>query len=489
MAHIEFVDQTIRDGPQSLWGFKMTCAQMEAATAHLDNTGFAAIEVQTAFAERLMRENRWERLDVLRTRLPNSHLRTAKLAAGTGQMGFTPDCVFDLMIQTNVKHGINSFWILDCLYNLEKLERVCRVVRETGAQVLTTIMFGDAPSQTDQYYAAIVEVYAGWGVDGIFVEDAAGILRPERARTLLPALVAAAAGLPLELHCHNTTGMAPLNYLAGIDAGIRTLHTASSPMSNGPSLPSTEMTVQNLEWLGHTHRLDTAQLPPVAAHFHKVAQQEGHLLGIPAEHDVSIYQHQTPGGMMGSLRTQLSEHNMLDRLGEVLREIPRVRADLGHPVSATPFSQFMGIQAVLNVVSGDRYSLVPNEVISYALGHFGIPPEPIDPNVKDRILANPNAARLRDWQPEQPTLSEVRQQYGVRLSDEELLNAYMVDAADIAATEAAGPIAGRTYTLVEDAGAETLLAEILPRTRIAHARVRAGGLDLTLTRGGCAAHA
>jgi oxaloacetate decarboxylase alpha subunit len=487
MAQIEFVDQTIRDGPQSLWGFKMTSAQMEAATSHLDNTGFAAIEVQTSFAERLMRENRWERLDVLRARMPKSHLRTAKLASGTGKMGFTPDSVFDLMVQTNVKHGVNSFWVLDCLYNLDKMQRVCRVISETGVQVLPTIIFGDAPSQTDEYYASIVRTYTTWGVDGIFIEDAPGILRPERARTLLPALVAAAAGLPVELHCHNTTGMAPLNYLAGIDAGIRTLHTASSSMANGPSLPSTEMTVQNLEWLGHTHGLDTSQFPAVAKHFDKVARQEGHMLGIPAEHDVSIYQHQTPGGMMGSLRASLREHNVLDRLGEVLREIPRVRAELGHPVSATPFSQFMGIQAVLNVVTGDRYSLVPDEVISYALGHFGTPPEPIDPNVKDRILANPNAARLRDWVPEQPTLAEVRQQYGLRLSDEELLNAYMVDPADIAATEAEGPILGRTYSIVEEAGAEALLAEIMPRTRIGHARVRADGLDLTLTRS-CAAH-
>jgi oxaloacetate decarboxylase alpha subunit len=248
------------------------------------------------------------------------------------------------------------------------------------------------------------------------------------------------------------------------------------------------MTIQNLEWLGHTHRLDAELLAPVAEHFAAVAEQEGHLLGIPAEYDVGIYRHQAPGGMMGSLRSQLAEHGMLNKLGEVLREIPLVRADLGHPVSATPFSQFMGIQAVLNVTSGDRYSLVPDELILYAMGHFGTPPAPIDPEVRDRILAHPNAARFRDWTPAQPTLADVRRQYGLRLSDEELLTAYMVDPNDVAATEASGPIAGRSYAIVSDTGAEALLAAVLPSRRIGHARIRTGGVKLSLSRGGCGAH-
>jgi oxaloacetate decarboxylase alpha subunit len=192
--------------------------------------------------------------------------------------------------------------------------------------------------------------------------------------------------------------------------------------------------------------------------------------------------------MMGSLRSQLAEHGMLNKLGEVLREIPLVRADLGHPVSATPFSQFMGIQAVLNVTSGDRYSLVPDELILYAMGHFGTPPAPIDPEVRDRILAHPNAARFRDWTPAQPTLADVRRQYGLRLSDEELLTAYMVDPNDVAATEASGPIAGRSYAIVSDTGAEALLAAVLPSRRIGHARIRTGGVKLSLSRGGCGAH-
>jgi oxaloacetate decarboxylase alpha subunit len=192
--------------------------------------------------------------------------------------------------------------------------------------------------------------------------------------------------------------------------------------------------------------------------------------------------------MMGSLRSQLAEHGMLNKLGEVLREIPLVRADLGHPVSATPFSQFMGIQAVLNVVTGDRYSMVPDEVISYVLGHFGTPPGPINENVKDRIMALPQAKALLEWEPDQRSLAEIRQAYGVNLSDEELMTRFTVDAADIAATEAAGPIRNRAYTLIEEVNAEALIAELLPRTRVGHLHARIDGLDVSLTRTGCAAH-
>jgi oxaloacetate decarboxylase alpha subunit len=488
MVHVEFVDQTVRDGPQSLWGFKMTCAQMQAAADQLDNTGFRAIEIMASATERLMRENKWDRLDAVRAMLPKSRLRKALLAAGPGLMAGTPDCINDLSTALYPKHGIDEVWILDCMYDMARMERACRVAAATGLSVIPAVMFGDAPSLTDDFYAATVRTYVSWGIaSAIFIEDAPGVMRPERARTLLPAIVEAAGGLPVELHCHNTTGLAPLNYLEGIEAGIRILHTAGAPMANGGSLPSTEMTVSNLDWLGHTHSLDTSSLAPVAEHFTRVAQQEGLPLGVPVEYDVGVYQHQIPGGMMGSLRSQLAQYNMSEKLAEVLREVPLVRADLGYPVMATPYSQYMGIQAVLNVITGDRYSIVPDELIRYVLGHFGTPPEPIDENVKDRVLAHSNAKRFADWKWEQPTLEEVRRQYGWNLSDEELVTRYTVDAADIAATEAAGPIR-LNYSTREDTSVEALIAEIMPHTRVGHARAVVDGLELSLRRSGCAGH-
>jgi oxaloacetate decarboxylase alpha subunit len=206
VVHVEFVDQTVRDGPQSLWGIEMTSAQMKAAAGRLDNTGFRAIELMVSSTERLMREGRWDRLDTIRAMLPKSRLRKAQLAAGAGLTGAS-DCINDLALAVHRKHGIDEFWFFDCMYDMERMERACRAAAATGASVLPAIMFGDAPSLTDEFYAATVRTYVSWGVaDAIFIEDAPGIMRPERPRTLLPTLVDAAGGLPVELHCHNTTG-------------------------------------------------------------------------------------------------------------------------------------------------------------------------------------------------------------------------------------------------------------------------------------------
>jgi oxaloacetate decarboxylase alpha subunit len=257
---------------------------------------------------------------------------------------------------------------------------------------------------------------------------------------LLPAVRAATGDLPLELHCHNTTGLAPHNYVEGIRAGFTILHTASRPMANGPSLPSTEALVTVVEDLGHTHGLDTSRFAGVAENFAWAAADAGYAPGVPAEFDPRIYNHQIPGGMTGTLKNQLATHGMAHRLDEALAEIPRVREELGQPIMATPFSQFVGIQAVLNIVTGERYRLVPDEVIHYALGHYGPLPRPVDPDVLDRILAQPNAARLLAWERPQPSLKELRSAFPGGISDEEFLLRWMHSDEEVDAMIAAGPI-------------------------------------------------
>ena len=164
-------------------------------------------------------------------------------------------------------------------------------------------------------------------------------------------------------------------------------------MANGPSVPSTEQTVENLRWEGHTTKVDLDRVRRIGAHLRRVAEQEGHPIGVPNEYNVFPYHHQLPGGMTGTLRAQLAQYDMSDRFDEVLEEIVHVREDLGHPISATPFSQLMGIQAVLNVVTGERYGSVPDEVLVYVLGHLGEPPAPIDENVLDRMLVDRSGPR------------------------------------------------------------------------------------------------
>lgn len=444
--HVDFIDQTLRDGQQSLWGLRMRAFEALPALPHLDRTGFRTIDLTGAgmftVLLRTFKDDPWESTDLLVAGLPNTKLRAATRTISIGGMGFTPDSVVDLWINTMARHGIGSFWIFDCLYDMPKMKRVVDVVREAGAEPAPAIMYGLTEVHTDEFFAARAREIDTWGVPSIYVEDAPGVLTPERAATLLPALQEATPNTALELHCHATTGLAPVVYLEGLKHGIEILHTCSRPMANGPSLPSTEAMLDDLGVLGHEHSLDVDQLAPVADHFEAIALASGpeYELGTPNEFDLLPYQHQLPGGMTGSLKKNLADHGMESRLAEVLAEIPAVRRDLGEPIMATPFSQFVGIQALLNVVNGERYTLVPDEVIQYTMGHYGPLARPVEPDVADRILSSPNAAKFESWEQPQPTLADLRERFGKRISDEELMLRALYAQEEVDAAIAVRPI-------------------------------------------------
>jgi oxaloacetate decarboxylase alpha subunit len=253
-------------------------------------------------------------------------------------------------------------------------------------------------------------------------------------------------------------------------------------MANGPSVPSTEQTVENLRWEGHTTRVDVDRVRRIGAHMRRVAQQERHVVGVPNEYNVFPYHHQLPGGMTGTLKAQLAQYEMSDRFEEVLEEIVRVREDLGHPISATPFSQLMGIQAVLNVVTGERYGSVPDEVLVYVLGHLGRPPAPIDEDVLDRMLSTDRGREMQAWEPPQPSIGELKEQYGDRaMSDEELLRRYLVPLQDVEATHAAGRVA-QTYHFEDDGIAASLLDDLLAGSRIGFAEIETDGTSVRVRR-------
>lgn len=437
MTKVRFVDQTIRDGHQSLWGMRMSAAMTSAAAPYIDRAGYHVVDftggAQFAVQLRQVHDDPWQALDIVRANFPTTPLRAGRRVSAVGTFGRSPDAIIDLFNTALIRHGVDSFWIYDCLYNMGPWERACRVVHDAGARVLPAIMFGESPVLTDGFFADRVRQMVAWGfVDGIYVEDAASILTPQRTATLIPALVDAAQGTPIELHCHTTSGLAQLNYLEAVEHGVDILHTCSRPLANGPSLPSVEAMVHSLVARGHEPDLDVSVLEPVAEHFERVAAQEGFPLGVPFEHDARIYQHQLPGGMTGTLKSQLAEHGLEDRFPDVLEEIPRVRAELGHPVPATPFAQLVGIQAVLNIISSERYAVIPDEVIRYAAGHLGEPLAPIDPDVLDRIQSAPRWAEWVDWEPPNESLADLRQIYGGRSgSDEELLSRYLAPADDV----------------------------------------------------------
>lgn len=488
MTTIEFVDQTLRDGTQSLWGLRMRAYHAADALAPLDRTGFRVIDLTGAgmftVLLRSFKDDPWASTDFMVDGLRNNVVRCGMRTFSIIGFGHTPDAIVDLWIHTMIKHGVTSFWMYDCLYNMDIMERAAGVVHEAGGTPVPAIMYGLTGVHDDQFFADRARRMATFpGVKSIYVEDAPGVLTPERARTLLPAIRQATGTIPLELHCHNTTGLAPLNYIEGMKAGFTILHTASRPMANGPSLPSTEALVTIVEDMGLTHQLDTSQFKPVADNFIWAAKDAGFEPSVPNEYDPRIYQHQLPGGMTGTLKSQLKQAGMAHRFTDALAEIPRVREELGQPIMATPFSQFVGIQAVLNVVTGDRYSLVPDEVIHYALGHYGPLAAPVDPDILDRIMSTPRAAELTGWVRPQPTLAEIRSRWPAGTSDEELLLRFMTSDEEVDAMLAAGPI--RTDPRRSANEIVNFVADLARKPTTASAvRVSRPGLSVQLARHG-----
>lgn len=420
---------------------------------YLGRAGYHTIDVPggSCFAVvlRYLHEDPIEYYRLIRRVFGTARLRTGTRPSSTGRYGVSPRSLLDFYVRYMIERlGHDAFWVYDCLFDMREMEYRCRVIHEAGGDAIPAVMYGISPVHTDEWFAERVREMVSWGIAAsIYVEDAAGILTPERARTLMPALVEAAGEVPVELHCHNTTGLAPINYLIGVEAGVRILHTCSRPVANGPSLPSTEMTLLNLEQAGHSHSIDMGTLAPVADRMERMASLEGFPLGVCEEYDSRVYQHQLPGGMTGTFKAQLAQHGMEERYRAILDEIPQVRHDLGYPISATPFSQLLGTQAVLNVMTGERYAQTTDEVALYVLGAYGQPPAPIDEDVRDRILASPSGRRHIGWTRSEATLDDVRQEFGGRsLSDEELFLRNFAPVEDIQRMRAAGPLAA-TYPL------------------------------------------
>lgn len=470
MAHIEFLDETMRDGQQSLWGMRMQAGMALPVAPVIDRTGFRVIDLAGSSLFEVMikycRENPWEGLDLLIEAMPRTPVRGGMRSNASVTFGVTPPALMDAWMRQLNRHGCRSFWIYDVLFNNDKTARLARVAKEFGSEVAGAIMFTLSPVHTDDYYARQAdELSAVPEIDTLLLYDTAGVLDRDRIRTLVPAIAAKARGKPIEFHSNNLLGQSAKAYLDAIEFGVSILHTASRPMANGPSVPSTEIMVRNIELLGHTHALDKRLLPPVAAHFEAVGKAAGFPVNQFAEYDVLSIQHQIPGGMTGTLRAQLAQHNMMDRLEDVLRETAAVRRDLGYPGMATPFSQLVGTQAVLNIVTGERYRIIPDEVIQYAAGHYGRPVAPIDPEVLDRIMSAPRAREVLASPPEDPTIEELRRRYGGRNDDEMILRA-LVPLADLEKMWAAGPVR-RDFPLLSSPE----LAQVQRLMRIAKAPV------------------
>ncbi len=449
MNKIEFVDQTIRDAQQSLWGLMMRTDHIIPIAEMINKVGYRAVATvgSQAFTLQVRNHNEdpWERIRVLSRLMPGACLRGSYQTASLSSFDLsTPRSIIALWIRRSIANGIRSFWICDYQENVERFRHFARIAKAEGAEVVTALMYTSSPVHTKEHWAEKVQKIASTQecVDRIMIEDASGILTPEKTRELIAIVQRNCRSIPIEFHAHCNSGLAPLCYLEAIQAGVAAVHTAVAPLANGTSLPATETIVKNARRLGYDSGLDEDALASVSAHFKAIARKEGFPIGAPREYDLFHFEHQVPGGMMTNLTRQLRELGMEHRLDEILNEIVRVRRDFGYPVMATPYSQIVGVQAVENVVSGERYKNIPDETIKYALEYYGTPVAPVDPNVMDKIMSLPRTKEFRNWEPEGflKSVEELRREIGPNLSDDDLLLKILIPGKPIKNSEAGKPV-------------------------------------------------
>jgi oxaloacetate decarboxylase (Na+ extruding) subunit alpha len=415
--------------------------------ARMDTVGFKALDlmgaVQFDACVRYLREDPWERIRLLRGLVQRTPLSGLVRSKSLVSFNLLPDDVIDLWVRRLAANGIRRLMMFDALFDLDNLAPSIRTAKEVGVYVVGALVYSLSPVHTDSLLVQKAREFVALGVDAVLLKDPGGLLTPERVRTLVPAIRSAIGNRCLEIHSHCTTGLAPSCYVEAMRLGVDCVHTAISPLANGPSLPPTERIAMFARRMGRTVTLDTAGLEEMATYFRGAAAAAKKPLGEPVEYDPRQYEHQIPGGMMENFRAQLAEIGLAHRLEEVLGEVARVREELGYLNMVTPTSQLVGTQAVINVAQGERYRTVPDEVIKYALGYYGKPLAPLDPDVLDRILATPAARQYAKPEPLPPMVERVRARFGGSISDEEVLLRVMFPEEHVEAMRSAGAT-GRT---------------------------------------------
>lgn len=449
---IRIVDTSLRDGNQSLWAaMGITTGMAEAIGPVYDRLGLEAIDYTSsthlAVGVKFHNENPWERLARMRAVTPNTPL--AAITTGMRFMSWekASETVMRTSLRLLAKHGLRRLQIAEPMNDVDTTLRVARWAKEEGIeQVVAAVVFTESPVHTDDRYRTNTLAYAASPfVDAVYLKDPGGLLTSDRVWKLVPMMRVATGAKTLELHSHCTTGAASQLYLDAARLGVDVLHTGLGPLSNGTAQPSLEKLLGNLDALGIPVQVDRQEAAKAAEMLYAFAAGQGLAAGAPTEYDLSFHVHQVPGGMMGTLKRQLGEIGMLDALPQVIEEAARVRADLGYPIMVTPFSQFVGSQALMNVLaerSGqERYSRIPDEVLRFVLGHFGTPEGPISPEVLERAAAMPRSAELAVPVAEKP-LAELQAEYtaklGRTLTEEELLLRIVLPNDQVDAMLAAG---------------------------------------------------
>jgi pyruvate carboxylase subunit B len=392
----------------------------------MDQVGFFSLEAWGGatfdVAIRFLNEDPWERIRQLKRHVKRTPLQM--LLRGQNVVGYHnyPDDVLIKFVEKAAENGIDIFRIFDALNDIRNMEIAIKTVKKMGKHAQGTISYTISPVHTVEHFVEFANKLADLDCDSICIKDMAGMLAPQPAYDLITALKKEVS-LPVHLHSHSTSGMVMMTYLRSCEAGVDILDTAFSPLAWGTSQPPVESVVAALKGTPHETGLDSELLNEISQYFRELREKYYDplkLIDPKAERvDASIIVHQIPGGMFSNLLEQLREQNALHRLHEVLEEVPRVRKELGYPPLVTPTSQLVGIQAVLNVISGKRYSIVPKEIKDYVKGLYGKPPAPIDAKIKRKIIGDEQPITTRPADLLEPALDKIPEDVKPYLETEE----------------------------------------------------------------------
>jgi oxaloacetate decarboxylase alpha subunit len=448
MRPVHITDTTLRDAHQSLWATRMTIGDMLPILPVMDSVGYWSLEVWGGAtfdaALRFLDENPWERLRTIKSHCPKTPLQM--LLRGQNLVGYRhySDEIVTRFVHASKRNGVDVFRVFDALNDIRNIETSASAIKECGGHFEGAISYTVSPVHTLDSYVEYACRLKDLGADTICIKDMAGMLTPYRTEKMVRALVDN-VGLPVHVHCHYIGGMAPMNYLKAIEAGAEIIDTAVVALAFGNSQPAGEMIVAALKESEYDTGLDLDLLFEIAHYWENVREKKRLMRGITTLLSMEVFSHQVPGGMMSNLVSQLDIQKAGDRLPDVLAEIPKVRAEVGYPPLVTPMSQIVGTQAVLNVLTGKRWSVVPREMKDYVRGWYGKAPGPMDRAIVAKVLGG-----------EEPIPVDVRPGSLVTTTYDEMA----AEIGDLAKSEedvlmyALFPNEARTYLTAHKEGAE-----------------------------------
>jgi oxaloacetate decarboxylase alpha subunit len=398
MAKIKITDTSLRDGHQSLWATRMTTDDMSPVLERLDDIGYHSLEVWGGatfdVSIRYLNENPWDRLRCIRQRVKKTKLQM--LLRGQNLVGYShyADDVVEKFVFKAAENGIDIFRVFDALNDIRNLETCMRAIQKTGQHVQACLVYTTSPVHSVEHFVQLALNLKDMGADSICIKDMAGLLSPYVSFELV-RLLKDEVGLPIQLHTHYIGGLAVVSCIKAAEAGVDIIDAASVPMAFGSSQPPVETIVRALQGSPWDTGLNLHDLFKIADYFEEIRKHKGFERGVTKISDMKVFEHQVPGGMISNFVSQLEEQKASHRLDEVLEEIPRVRKDLGYPPLVTPTSQIVGTQAVVNVLTGERYKICPGEVKDYVRGLYGKPPAPIDKSIIEKIIGNDEVISVR----------------------------------------------------------------------------------------------